>query len=119
MLTNQDIQQFKDQLLEMKHETQEELDQYREKKANTHDPNDETGELSSVTDHKGNLGTEQFEQEKELTFFEQARERMMEIEDALDRIEKGTFGLSEKSGKPIPKERLEVAPTARFRVDES
>lgn len=46
------------------------------------------------------------------------REKLMEIEDALERIEKKTYGISEKSQKPIPEERLEAMPTARFLVDE-
>lgn len=42
----------------------------------------------------------------------------MEAEDALKRIEEGRFGVSEKSGDPIPVERLEALPTARYTVEE-
>ncbi|MFB1098319.1 TraR/DksA C4-type zinc finger protein [Terribacillus sp. JSM ZJ617] len=40
------------------------------------------------------------------------------MEDALDRIEEGTYGVSEKSGEPIPEERLKAEPTARLLVEE-
>ncbi|HPU97957.1 MAG TPA: TraR/DksA C4-type zinc finger protein [Candidatus Hydrogenedentes bacterium] len=40
--------------------------------------------------------------------------RLREIEDALDRIRKGTYGICMGSGKPIPIERLKVMPTARY-----
>ena len=40
-----------------------------------------------------------------------------EIEEALKRIEKGTFGLCELTGKPIPLTRLNAIPWTRFRVD--
>ena len=38
--------------------------------------------------------------------------------DALERMEEGTYGVSEVSGKVIPAERLEVLPWATKRVDE-
>jgi len=40
------------------------------------------------------------------------------IERALQRIEDGTYGISEVSGKPIPIERLEAVPSAATLVDE-
>jgi len=40
--------------------------------------------------------------------------RLREIEEALERIRKGTYGICEGSGKPIPIERLKVMPTARY-----
>jgi len=39
---------------------------------------------------------------------------MYEIEEALKRIEKNTYGVCELTGKPIPKTRLEAIPWARF-----
>ncbi|MFQ3544730.1 hypothetical protein Q7A53_11610 [Halobacillus rhizosphaerae] len=118
MLSEKQIKEFKQQLEEMKRDTEEELKDYRKEQKESDYQKDNTGEISSVADHPGNLGTDQFEQEKELTFYEQARERLMEVNDALKRIEEGRFGVSEKSGEPIPVERLEAIPTARFKVDE-
>ncbi|MBM7554785.1 hypothetical protein [Thalassobacillus pellis] len=119
MFTNKQINEFKERLLEMKKETEKDLEEYRGGPANEDYSNENTQELSDVADHPANLGTEQFEREKDYTFYEKARERMMEIEDALQRIEEGKYGFSEKSGEPIPLERLEVEPTARFTVEES
>ena len=42
---------------------------------------------------------------------------MYEIDEALKRIELGTYGTCEMSGKPINKERLEAIPFARFTVE--
>ncbi|UOQ46077.1 hypothetical protein MUN89_09240 [Halobacillus salinarum] len=119
MLTEDQIQQFKKRLEKMKEETEEELEDFHSERNHNDFEKDRTGEVSSVADHPGNLGTEQFEQEKDLTFYEQSREHLMEINDALKRIEEGRFGVSEKSGKPIPIERLEVQPTARLLVEEA
>src|SRR6266851_6917747 len=43
---------------------------------------------------------------------------LAEVERALRRIEDGTYGVSEISRKPIPKERLEAVPYATTLVDE-
>lgn len=40
--------------------------------------------------------------------------RLKDINSALEKIEKGKYGICEKCGKPIPKERLEAYPEARF-----
>jgi DnaK suppressor protein len=58
--------------------------------------------------------------EREAEIGENARDRteLEQIEKALVRIEQGTYGLSEVSGKPIPIERLEALPYATTLVDE-
>ncbi len=47
------------------------------------------------------------------------RTRLEDIERAEKRLADGTFGLSVRSGTPIPDERLEVAPTAELTVEEA
>jgi RNA polymerase-binding transcription factor len=58
--------------------------------------------------------------EREAEIGESARDRreLAQVQKALDRIEQGTYGLSEVSGKPIPLERLEAVPYATTLVDE-
>jgi RNA polymerase-binding protein DksA len=46
------------------------------------------------------------------------RQTLEQVERALQRIEDGTYGISEVSGKPIPVERLEAVPYATTLVDE-
>jgi RNA polymerase-binding transcription factor DksA len=46
------------------------------------------------------------------------RKELAQVERALERIEQGTYGVSEVSGKPIPIERLEAVPYATTLVDE-
>ncbi|CDQ21375.1 RNA polymerase-binding transcription factor DksA [Halobacillus karajensis] len=118
MLNREQTQKFKDRLLQMKKEAENQIEEYQNDRAKKDYENDRTGEISSVADHPGDQGTDQFERSKEQTFYEQAREKLMEVEDALQRIEERRYGLSEKSGDPIPFERLEAMPTARYKVDE-
>jgi DnaK suppressor protein len=47
------------------------------------------------------------------------KERLAAVERAEARLEAGTYGLSVKSGEPIPDERLEAYPTAELTVEES
>ena len=58
--------------------------------------------------------------EREAEIDENARDRkeLAQVKRALERIEQGTYGLSEISGKPIPIERLEAVPYATTLVDE-
>lgn len=116
MLTDQQLSKFKKQLEEMKKETEKDMNQYVKEQDTS--SSDYEGELSSVSDHPGDLGTVQHEREKDQTLYEQSKEKLMDINDALQRIEDGTFGRSEKSGEPIPIERLEAMPTARLKVEE-
>jgi len=45
--------------------------------------------------------------------------RLANIDRALKKIELGTYGLSDKSGKAIPMERLEASPEAVLTVEEA
>jgi DnaK suppressor protein len=58
--------------------------------------------------------------EREAEIDENARDRkeLAQVKRALERIDQGTYGLSEVSGKPIPIERLEAVPYATTLVDE-
>jgi DnaK suppressor protein len=44
--------------------------------------------------------------------------RLAEVERALQKIQEGSYGLSDSSGEPIPKERLESVPEAIFTVED-
>jgi RNA polymerase-binding transcription factor DksA len=48
---------------------------------------------------------------------DQLRERATELEDALERLEAGTYGICESCGQPIDIERLEALPQSRLCID--
>ena len=58
--------------------------------------------------------TESFELEKRLALVHRTREQLAEVECALDKLEKGTYGLCDSCGKPIPLARLEAMPQANL-----
>jgi DnaK suppressor protein len=79
---------------------------------------DEGGELSSVDQHPGDLGSETFEHEKNLSLLEQVSDELLQIEAAFQRLEQGTYGTCQACGRPIAAERLEALPASRFCVDD-
>lgn len=73
---------------------------------------DSTGDLSTNDNHPGDLGTEMFERSKDLALNETREIELDNIEQALRRMEDGTYGRCTVCGKIIPYERLEAMPTA-------
>ncbi|CAM3726066.1 TraR/DksA C4-type zinc finger protein [Cohnella lubricantis] len=71
-----------------------------------------TGELSSNDNHPADGGTEMFERGKDIALEENETFRLARINAALERMDKGTYGLCDTCGKPIPVERLEALPEA-------
>lgn len=75
------------------------------------------GELSSMPVHMADIGTDSYEQEFSLGLIEEGKKNLVEIEQALKRIEDGTFGLCEGLGSPIEKKRLEAIPWTRYSLE--
>jgi DnaK suppressor protein len=61
--------------------------------------------------------TETLELEKRLALENRIRSELAEIEHALDKFEKGTYGICDNCGKPIAPERLEALPRASLCMD--
>jgi RNA polymerase-binding transcription factor len=64
-------------------------------------------------EHDPEGATIAFERAQLETLIAQARQQLLELEDALARLERGGYGICEGCGQPIAAERLEVRPTAR------
>lgn len=75
---------------------------------------DATGDLSSMPIHMADIGTDNFEQEFALGLMDSERKLLVEINDALIRLNDGFYGICEGTGKPIPKVRLQAKPWARY-----
>jgi len=61
--------------------------------------------------------TETLELEKRLALENSIREELTKVEHALDKIEKGTYGICDNCGKPIAPARLEALPQASYCMD--
>ena len=66
----------------------------------------------------GDMSQSMFTREMDASIGEQAERRLGEVDRALEKIEEGTYGLSDESGEPIPRGRLEAVPEALRTVEE-
>ena len=73
--------------------------------------------LSNLPMHMADMGTDNYEQEFTLGLMEKDRNLLREINNALAKIQDGTFGLCEGTQLPIGKARLEAQPWARFSIE--
>jgi DnaK suppressor protein len=68
----------------------------------------EGGENLGYGNHMADDATEAFEQAKELALHENAKQLLVQVTDALERLEQGTYGICERCGEAIDPARLEA-----------
>src|SRR6478672_5168505 len=73
-------------------------------------------EMAGYSLHMADSGTDNFDRDFALSLLSSDQDAIYEIEEALKRIEKNTYGVCELTGKPIPRSRLEAIPWTRFTV---
>ena len=73
-------------------------------------------EMAGYSLHMADSGTDNFDRDFALSLLSSDQDAIYEIEEALKRIEKNTYGICELTGKPIPRSRLEAIPWTRFTV---
>ena len=73
-------------------------------------------EMSNYSLHMADSGTDNFDRDFALSLLSSDQDAIYEIEEALKRIEKNTYGVCELTAKPIPRTRLEAIPWTRFTV---
>jgi DnaK suppressor protein len=77
----------------------------------------EGSEASAFGMHQADAGSDAYDRDFALSLLSQEQDALYEIDQALKRIELGTYGICEMSGKPISHARLEAIPFARFTVE--
>lgn len=108
MLSPENLERFKIILLEEKRRILNDIEKLVKEsnelgKDGTMDIGDEASDLSN--------------RQLLLSLNEADREKLLEIDEALERIEEGTYGICEECGEPISIRRLEVKPTAIYCVE--
>ena len=71
-------------------------------------------DLSTMPIHMADVGSDNYELENTLGLMDSERKILEEIDDALRRIEDGTYGICEGNEEIIKKERLHAIPWARY-----
>ncbi len=77
----------------------------------------EGSEASAFGMHQADAGSDAYDRDFALSLLSQEQDALYEIEEALKRLELGTYGVCEISGKAIAIARLEALPFARLTVE--
>lgn len=79
-----------------------------------HGEADTISEFSGHNQHPADLGTDAFERSKDLSILASLDDQLRELDRALERVERGTYGRCEACGEAILLARLEALPASRF-----
>ena len=77
----------------------------------------DSGTNSHMPTHMADAGSDAFDQDFNLSLAESERTRLTKINEALERIQDGTYGICAMTGKAIPKARLEAKPWAKYTIE--
>jgi DnaK suppressor protein len=73
-------------------------------------------EMDRFSMHIADAGTDSFDRDFALSLLSSDQNALYEITEAIKRIEAGSYGVCELTGKPIPRQRLSAIPWTRFSV---
>jgi len=112
-LTKQELKEFKKIVLKKKEEI---LDDLRHISDDTlkKSQKEASGDISGYTYHMADVASDNYDREFSLGLATNERNSLYELEDALKRIEDGTFGLCDSCKGFISKIRLKAVPSARL-----
>jgi len=114
-LTKRDLEKFKNLLLELRDRIVGDIEFLTTD--NLHRVGRDTGaDLSGSSQHSADHGTDNFDREFALSLATSEQDVLYEVDEALMRIQEGTYGICEMSGVRIEKARLQVIPYTRFSV---
>lgn len=105
-----ELKHFRELIMEKRKETIEELDALKESMMDV-----TTGEYISESSNYSlhmEQGTDANEREKTFLFASRSSKFVIQLDDALTRINAGTYGMCKVCGLLVPRERLEAVPTA-------
>jgi RNA polymerase-binding protein DksA len=113
-LTDEELAHFKHLLLKRREEVLRDLDILR---SSLSDENVEDSINSNYSTHMADHGTDTMDREQRFMFIARDEKYITYIDQAIDRIRNKTYGICIKSGKPIPKKRLEAVPHTSVRIE--
>lgn len=109
-MSKKDLEYFKNLLLKKRADIAKNIEYLRNVVLDS-TTKEASGDHSSYSYHMADQGTDAMEREKAFLFASRDEKYLKQIDDALERIENGTYGVCRVTGKLISKERLEAVPT--------
>jgi RNA polymerase-binding protein DksA len=113
---SKEMEKFRTLLLAERDRLAAELAEIEERTAHMSE-SDRATELSSYEDHPADLASETFEREKALAIGESVESLLNQVNTALEKLDRGTFGICDACGRPIKKARLQALPFATLCLD--
>jgi DnaK suppressor protein len=107
------LKQFKNLLLDKRKELMNQMAFIKDTEMQT-TMKEATGDHSAYSFHMADQGTDTMEREKSFFYAQRDGRLLYHIDQALERVENGTYGLCHSCGKPINEQRLEAVPHARL-----
>jgi DnaK suppressor protein len=115
-MNKKDLAHFRTLLLKKRKELMRQMDLIKETEMET-TLKEATGDHSSYAFHMADQGTDTMEREKNFYYAQRDGRLLYHIDQALERIENGSFGLCHTCSNPIHRERLEAVPHASFCIE--
>lgn len=113
-LTEQQLHTLRNELLKRKQDIEHRLHGGDGHRGLSDSERVQTGELSLIDNHPGDVATETYERGKDLALVEHDEFMLERIDSALKAMQEGTYGICAASGKPIPYERLLAVPYTKY-----
>jgi RNA polymerase-binding transcription factor DksA len=79
--------------------------------------NDALSEQPSFSTHMADAGTDTYDRDLALGMLSSEQDSLYQVDQALDRIRSGTYGVCEATGRPIEEARLRAVPWTRFSTE--
>ena len=111
--TKSDLKDFKKIVLKKKEEILNDLKHISEDTLRK-SQKEASGDISGYTYHMADVATDNYDREFSLELASSERKSLYELDDALKRIEEGTFGICDDCKSIITKIRLKAVPSARL-----
>ncbi len=111
--TKKELEYFRQLILKIKDKVLEEIKHISEdtlKKSQK----DAAGDISGYTYHMADVASDTYDREFSLGLASNEREALYELDDAIKKIDEGTFGICEECKSLITKTRLKAVPDARL-----
>jgi len=111
--TKSDLKDFKKIVLKKKEEVLNDLKHISDDTLRK-SQKEASGDISGYTYHMADVATDNYDREFSLGLASGERKSIYELDDALKRIEEGTFGICDDCKSSITKIRLRAVPSARL-----
>jgi DnaK suppressor protein len=113
--SRRELERFKAKLLTEKNKVLEEMTDLQQNNLKQ-SISDAAGENSRYSFHLGDVASLSYGREFSMGLAERQQKYLEEIDEALERINEGTYGVCKVTGELISAERLEEVPVAKYSV---